>query len=181
MVQGLSARENCPGAILAALLGHDLGFEQLVERTGFSRGTVNKYVEELFNEKQIGREGRRGFYCLTPKGRKEARGALMKQTLTQLPGSTLEEFVVKYKEIVACDIDDYFKSMDHELNRWTKEQIFTPSVIDKDLRKDFSEEELIKIWLIDKGSSIVQLIEKSGESRQQYILELKKKLQGKLS
>lgn len=71
-MQGQSARQECPMMILKNLLEKkEQSFEELVSSLPFSRGTINKYLSELFNEKLINRFGRRGKYFLTPRGKEE--------------------------------------------------------------------------------------------------------------
>lgn len=83
MAQGVSARENCPKDILVMLLNGGKNFEQIVSsfEGKYSRGTINKYLNELYEKKKIRREGRRGPYVLTPKGEKEARKYRARQNM----------------------------------------------------------------------------------------------------
>lgn len=88
MSQGISTRETCPDDILLTLLNDNMRFEQLVSTLKYSRGTINKYLNELFNAEKITRRGRRGVYYLTPKGKKEAEKV---NSVTQFKKLTLEE------------------------------------------------------------------------------------------
>lgn len=74
LVRGVSAREKCPNDILITLLEGEKGFEQIVEtfKDKYSRGTINKYLNELFESGLVTRKGRRGPYILTRKGEDEA-------------------------------------------------------------------------------------------------------------
>ena len=73
-MQGQSGRQECPRLILKNLLEQkEMSFEELVSilRGTFSRGTVNKYLTELYDNGFVSREGRRGKYSLTHEGKKE--------------------------------------------------------------------------------------------------------------
>ena len=63
-----------PLLILRTLLDKkELSFEELVSILPQSRGTVNKYLAELFNQDFVARKGRRGKYYLSSKGKKEIK------------------------------------------------------------------------------------------------------------
>ena len=103
MAQGTSARESCPKDIELSLLQGPKNFEVLVEslKDKYSRGTVNKYLGELFKAGLVTRQGRRGPYELTPKGQREAKhekemGVLMEQLNKRSP----EEIILVNKLIV---------------------------------------------------------------------------------
>ena len=73
MKQGKSAREECPLWILKTIhVNEKMGFEELVEKGKdcYSRGTVNKYLNEEYVNGRINRVGRRGKYFLTSEGEK---------------------------------------------------------------------------------------------------------------
>jgi predicted transcriptional regulator len=75
-MQGQSARQEVRLFILRSLLEkNQLGFEELVNilQKIASRGTVNKYLNELYDEGFVNRKGRRGKYFLTSSGKKEIR------------------------------------------------------------------------------------------------------------
>jgi DNA-binding PadR family transcriptional regulator len=74
MMRGTSAREHCPKDIELTLLEGPKNFEALVEslKDKYSRGTINKYLGELFDSGRVTRKGRKGPYELTPKGKEEA-------------------------------------------------------------------------------------------------------------
>ena len=72
-MQGKSARETCPIWILNTLLKKDqISFEELIEegKDSYSRGTVNKYLGEVYEKGHVDRKGRRGKYFITLKGKK---------------------------------------------------------------------------------------------------------------
>jgi DNA-binding HxlR family transcriptional regulator len=85
MAQGTSARESCPKDIELSLLQGPKNFEALVEslKDKYSRGTVNKYLGELFKDGLVVRQGRRGPYELTPKGEREAEHTSIIKRITE--------------------------------------------------------------------------------------------------
>ena len=84
-MRGESAREKCPKDILLTLLDGPKRFEELVDilKDKYSRGTINKYLNELFSAKKITREGRRGPYLLTNKGKEEAEKEAQKRKINK--------------------------------------------------------------------------------------------------
>lgn len=71
-MQGQPARQECPMRILQILLEkNELSFEEIVSSLSYSRGTINKYLSELYDEKLVERKGRRGKYYLSEKGKEE--------------------------------------------------------------------------------------------------------------
>jgi hypothetical protein len=84
-MQGESAREVCPKDILLTLLDGPKQFETLVDalKDRYSRGTINKYLNELFKAEKITREGRRGPYVLTNRGEEEAEKEAMKRRINE--------------------------------------------------------------------------------------------------
>jgi predicted transcriptional regulator len=71
-MQGQPARQECPLKILQILLEKsELSFEELVSSLPYSRGTVNKYLSELYTENLVERRGRRGKYFLSDRGKEE--------------------------------------------------------------------------------------------------------------
>jgi predicted transcriptional regulator len=101
MVKGASARENCPTDIKLMLLEGPKNFEALVEglKGKYSRGTINKYLGELFKDGLVTRQGRRGPYELTPEGRRKAEhDAIMNRITKSLKKEPLEK--LKELEII---------------------------------------------------------------------------------
>jgi len=96
MMQGESARQACPCSILIALLDKEMKFEQIVVSVNGSRGTINKYLTELFDNGLVKRKGRRGAYYLTQKGRKKAIAERLKGDIYDLTDS----FDTKWLEIL---------------------------------------------------------------------------------
>ena len=75
-IQGQSSRQEVRLLILRKLLEKkELGFEELVHILTkiASRGTVNKYLNELYDEDFVNRKGRCGKYYLTLEGKKEIK------------------------------------------------------------------------------------------------------------
>jgi len=102
-MQGTSAREHCPKDIELTLLEGPKNFEALVEslKDKYSRGTINKYLGELFKDGLVTRKGRRGPYELTPKGQREAEHEKKMRVLTeQLNKRSPEELILINKLIV---------------------------------------------------------------------------------
>jgi DNA-binding PadR family transcriptional regulator len=111
MAQGTSARESCPKDIELSLLESPKNFEALVEslKDKYSRGTINKYLGELFKAGLVTRQGRRGPYELTPKGKKEAeREALKKKANTQIDNLGPEDI-----EFYKKKLDNLEKELKH--------------------------------------------------------------------
>jgi predicted transcriptional regulator len=124
MAQGASARENCPKDIKLALLEGPKHFEALVEslKDKYSRGTVNKYLGELFDSGLITRKGRKGPYELTPKGKREAEHTSIIKRITEnlekepleklkqleavLKGWAQKSFLVNVMETVENELKD---------------------------------------------------------------------------
>ena len=104
----ISTRESCPQAILIALNEKPLGFEQIVENIPYSRGTVNKYLDELYQAGEVTRKRRRGVYSLTHQGRKKATTLSTKKVLNELPYPILEHILFKYKLMVTQRIHEYW-------------------------------------------------------------------------
>lgn len=75
MSRGESSRATCPRDILVTLLKGGKTFEQIVSelRPHYSRGTINKYLNELYENELVTRVGRRGPYILTKQGEQEAK------------------------------------------------------------------------------------------------------------
>lgn len=103
MVQGVSARENCPKDILITLLNGPKSFEQIVSELSpkYSRGTINKYLNELYEMGEITRNGRRGPYILTPKGREQAerenqRRKILKET-ENLSSQEIQKLLLRFE------------------------------------------------------------------------------------
>jgi DNA-binding PadR family transcriptional regulator len=111
MVKGASARENCPTDIKLALLEGPKHFEAFVKslKGKYSRGTINKYLGELFKDGLVTCQGRRGPYELTPKGKKEAeREALKKKANTQIDNLGPEDI-----EFYKKKLDNLEKELKH--------------------------------------------------------------------
>jgi hypothetical protein len=77
--------------ILKSLLGRDLGFEKLVNKlnTQLPRGTVNKYLNNLFESKEgfqdfVKRRGRRGPYYIPDEKRKKVELSLKKEGIAEV-------------------------------------------------------------------------------------------------
>lgn len=124
MQQGISARETCPNEILATLLDSQLGFEQMVTKLSqsYARGTVSKYLTELFDKGFVDRKGRRGEYFLTAKGKKEAEKYRFAKVVLALPPETVEKILKNYKLMIAYNIMAYYKEMiERHLNRRIQE------------------------------------------------------------
>ncbi|UCE29057.1 MAG: winged helix-turn-helix transcriptional regulator [Candidatus Bathyarchaeota archaeon] len=79
----MSTREKCRNSILRALFERNLGFEEIIreiaKECGYSRGTTNKYLGELYREGYIQQEKGRGprKYFLLKKGRTRAGKTLL--------------------------------------------------------------------------------------------------------
>ncbi len=94
-MQGKSAREACPIWILNTLLKKgQMSFEELVEegKDRYSRGTINKYLNEEYEKGNISREGRRGKYFIELKG---------KQLLLNYSNDELEKANIQWLETIA--------------------------------------------------------------------------------
>lgn len=90
-MQGQSARQRCPEEILLTLHKEERGFEEIVKGCSHARGTVNKYLGELFDEDYVQRHGRQGAYFLTDKGRKRAEKLAVKQEIDDMTPQEIEE------------------------------------------------------------------------------------------
>ncbi|MBC7130212.1 hypothetical protein H5T51_03185, partial [Candidatus Bathyarchaeota archaeon] len=109
MARGVAARENCPKDILITLLDGPKGFEQIVSalKKDYSRGTINKYLNELYETGLITREGRRGSYKLTTEGKIQAEKEVMKQEQNRrIDNASPEEFEKMKKEL------EHYKRLD---------------------------------------------------------------------
>lgn len=102
MARGESARQNCPSAILTTLLEKESGFESIVVSVNFSRGTVDKYLTELFQDSLVTRRGRRGAYYLTPKGCKKASMERLKGDIYNL----VDSFGTKWLQILSSLVNN---------------------------------------------------------------------------
>lgn len=102
--RGESARAACPNDILITLLNGEKTFEKIVEEleNKYSRGTVNKYLNELYDAGLITRKGRRGPYILTPDGKKKAETLRRKReilnSIEELPPEKQAEYLEKLEK-----------------------------------------------------------------------------------
>jgi len=154
MVKGASARENCPTDIKLALLEGPKHFEAFVKslKGKYSRGTINKYLGELFKDGLVTRQGRRGPYELTPKGKKEAeREALKKKANTQI-----DNLGPKDIEFYKKKLDNLEKELKHykRLNRIKEleelDVLPLQAVLKKLEQMGFNSEELCPDFYVEK-------------------------------
>jgi predicted transcriptional regulator len=110
-MQGQSTRQECPMRILQLLMEkNELSFEELVSSLPFSRGTINKYLSELYDEKLVERKGRRGKYFLSEKGKEE--------TVRRFGESSEKAFNDYLKTIVQLTQEGYAKILTNtEINK----------------------------------------------------------------
>jgi predicted transcriptional regulator len=124
MQQGISARETCPDEILTTLLDSQLGFEQMVTKlsSSYARGTISKYLTEVFDKGYVDRKGRRGKYFLTAKGKKEAEKYRFTKVVSKLTPEAVEKLLKNYKLMIAYNNVLYYKEMIHRsINRRIQE------------------------------------------------------------
>ena len=112
-MQGQSARQVVPLLILRCLLKKELTFEELVTSIPHSRGTVNKYLNELYEKGFVDRKGRGGKYHLSSKGKKEImrQGAKKLQQDVESAKEAYNEYV---KNVVQLSQEGHAKILTKE-------------------------------------------------------------------
>ena len=138
MTRGASARENCPTDIKLALLEGPKHFEALVEalKGKYSRGTINKYLGELFKDGLVTRQGRRGPYELTPKGKNEAeREALKKDNSRQIDNLGPKDIEFYKQQIAKLKKDLRRYQRLNEINEYEKLEVLPAEAVLKKLEQ----------------------------------------------
>jgi hypothetical protein len=171
MSQGLPARTTCPSDILVSLIGGDIGFEDLVTKLEkkYSRGTVSKYLNELYIVGKVQRRGIRGMYYLTPNGLKEAKKQGFIRAVQILTPEVYEQFILNYKSsflkgLLITAFGDHYYHFSEKAKAAYAQIMETPEpenesakkqveAIEKDLSNyGFSDDQIVKLWLINKGN-----------------------------
>lgn len=98
MDEKTSTRDMCLRDILLVLSKKEMGFEELVQTIPYSRGTVNKYLDELYRQDEVKRDGRRGKYSLTQKGIIQAIKEEFRCTLDRITTEALEGLETSIQE-----------------------------------------------------------------------------------
>jgi len=183
-LQDQYARQEVPLLILRCLLKEELSFEELVNNIPHSRGTINKYLNELYEKGFVDRKGRRGKYHLTSKGKKE----IMRQGEQKLQHdveSAKEAYNEYMKNVIQLSQEGHAKIL-------TKEEIEkikfpTPEGIPVELDKEgvnrlgINDAQFTAINLLQK---VVKNLEKQGikgailveEKKGKYVIGTEKKL-----
>ena len=116
MQRGRPAGEVAEVLILKALYEKDLRFEELVNslRDQLARGTINKYLNKLFNEGLIRRKGRRGPYYIPKEKRHEVKAILDRENLKQrIDKATQEEIEALKRKLEETEIElKYYKILE---------------------------------------------------------------------
>lgn len=178
--RGINQEKDCQSEILIALSNSPNGLlaARLLEQSSFSPKTVYKNLRILDDNKLIDYvesktkrgEMRRPIH-LTGKGKQEAikRGIL--RELESLSPKFLEQVLLNGKLTAILDIKDEICS---KINLDFRTMVgMSPSdndeikkfavAIENDLRNiGFSDSEIFKLWIVDNGSCVVQLIEEFG-------------------
>jgi len=184
-------REYCTDDLLETLLERPLGLNGIIEKINedkfarailspdYSKGTVIKYLrtavtDELVEYMEIDRKGvgeNRRPICLTPKGKRRAERNRIFNALTILSDDEFNRFVLNYKLYVVRMIMDYFddsasgsgfsvSSIDMEDDNVVEDLV---NSIEADLRyHSFKEDEIVRMWLIDRGYPVLQVIKTLG-------------------
>jgi predicted transcriptional regulator len=150
MPQGLSSRETCSAQILKVLLEKkELSFEEILSTVDFSRGTVSKYLTELFNAEFITRKGRRGKYFLTEQGKKE--------TIKRFGELNEQAFNNYMRTIVQIAQEGHAKI----LTKKQIEKINNPMLDIKKLPSTLDEEGMRRIGIKDSQIPVIKMLEEA--------------------
>jgi len=184
-------REYCLDDLLETLLEGSLGlngivkkineekFAGLIPSPSYHRNTVLKNIHYAVGKKLIkyvlvdrkGVGSIRRPLCLTAKGRKRAERNRITTALTILSDIEFKRFVINYKLYVVREIVNYFDDLasgsgypvpsrnlddDNEVEGLVNQ-------IEADLRyHSFKEDEIVRLWLIDRGYPVLDVIKKLG-------------------
>jgi DNA-binding PadR family transcriptional regulator len=175
--RGINQEKECQSEILIALSNNPNGLlaARLLEQSSFSPKTVYKNLRILDDNKLIDyvesktkRGEMRRPIRLTVKGKQEATKRGILRELESLSPKFLEQVLLNGKLTAILDIKDEICS---KINPDLRTMIaMSPSdneeikrfavAIENDLRSvGFSDTEIFKLWILDNGSDIVQLID----------------------
>jgi len=171
--QGKSARETCPIWILNSLLREEkMSFEELIKagEASYSRGTINKYLSEEYEKSNINREGRRGKYFLTLKG---------KNFLLNYSHEKLETANLQWLETIAN------LSQEGHARILTKNELEKMGRFWQDLSRiskfpvELDDEGLLKLGITEGQIKVIDMLKKLDEKWKKEGLNVINRVQGK--
>lgn len=182
-------REYCLDDLLETLLDGPIGLNAIIEKINedkfegailspsYSKGTILKYLRQAITDKlveyiDIERKGvgeNRRPIGLTPKGKRRAERNRITNAICVLSEEDFQNFILKYKLTVVRQIVTYFN--DRALNEGFYNGGYDEN--DDDLIKNmtlhteadlrlhgFKEDEIVQMWLINRGEPVLRVIER---------------------